>query len=168
MRECGECTACCQGWLADEELDMYAGKACAHCRSEGCAIYENRPEDPCRTFKCAWLQDQEAFPEEMRPDRCGAIVLSARYWKEWNVMRAMPVGPVIPEDTLEWLRLHTKSRDVPLIFYERGLVDGVYTQADRQRAYGSPEFADAIHEVVLRFGDAKETVFTEDDVVKFS
>ena len=83
-------------------------------------------------------------------------------------MRAMPVGPVIPEDTLEWLRLHTKSRDVPLIFYERVLVDGVYTQADRHRAYGSPEFAAAIHEVVLRFGDAKETVFTEDDVVKFS
>ena len=83
-------------------------------------------------------------------------------------MRAMPVGPVIPEATLEWLRLHTKSNDVPLIFYERGLVDGVYTGTDRQRAYGSPEFADAIQEVVLRLGDAKETLFTENDVVKFS
>jgi hypothetical protein len=104
----------------------------------------------------------------MRPDQCGAIVLSARYWKEWNVMRAVPVGPKVPEATLEWLRLYTKSKDVPLIFYERGQADGVYTHSDRQRAYGSPEFAAAIKETVLRFGDAKETLFTEHDVVKFS
>jgi hypothetical protein len=104
----------------------------------------------------------------MRPDQCGAIVLSARYWKEWNVMRAMPVGPIIPEATLEWLRLHTKSRDVPLIFYERGWVDGVYTHTDRQRAYGSPEFAAAIKDAFLRLGDTKETVFSADDVVKFT
>ena len=168
MRECGECTACCEGWLPDESLDMYAGKACAHCRSEGCAIYETRPEEPCRTFKCAWLQDEVAFPEEMRPDQCGAIVLSARYWKEWNVMRAMPVGPKIPEATLEWLRLFTKGKDVPLIFYERGQADGAYTHTDRQRAYGSPEFAVAIKEAVLRLGDTKETLFSADDVVKFS
>ena len=35
VRECGECTACCEGWLPDESLDMYAGKACAHCRQRG-------------------------------------------------------------------------------------------------------------------------------------
>jgi hypothetical protein len=168
VRECGECTACCEGWLPDKSLDMYAGKACTHCRSEGCAIYETRPENPCRTFRCAWLRDEEAFPAEMRPDQCGAIVLEARYWKEWNVMRAVPAGgPTIPEETLEWLRLHTKSKDVPLIFIERGFVDGVYTHTDLQRAYGSDEFAVAIKETVLRLGDTKETVFAADDVVRF-
>ena len=83
-------------------------------------------------------------------------------------MRAMPVGPTIPEATLEWLRLLTASKEMPLIFYERGFVDGVYTHTDRQRAYGSPEFAEAIKEVVLRLGDTNETSFTADDVVKFS
>ena len=82
-------------------------------------------------------------------------------------MRAMPVGPKIPEATLEWLRGFTKGKEVPLIFYERGQTDGVYTHTDRQRAYGSPEFAVAIKEAVLRLGDTKDTVFTEDDVVKF-
>jgi hypothetical protein len=57
---------------------------------------------------------------------------------------------------------------MPLIFYERGFVDGVYTHTDRQRAYGSPKFAEAIKEVVLRLGDTNETSFTADDVVKFS
>ena len=147
---------------------MYAGKVCAHCRPGGCAIYETRPEQPCRTFKCAWLQDEGAFPEEMRPDKCGAIVLTARYWREWNVMRATPVGAVIPEATLEWLRLHTLSQDIPLIFYERGLEDGAYTHVDRQRAYGSPEFAEAIQETVLRLGFTDETHITSDDVVRFS
>jgi hypothetical protein len=146
---------------------MYAGKACAHCRPEGCAIYETRPEEPCRAFKCAWLLDEEAFPADMRPDRCGAIVLSARHWKEWNVMRAVPIGPVIPEATLEWLRLHTQSKEVPLIFYERGFADGAYTHTERQRAFGSPEFSAAINEAILRLGDTEETLFTADDVVKF-
>ena len=83
-------------------------------------------------------------------------------------MRAMPVGPTIPDATLEWLRLHTKSEEMPLIFYERGFVDGAYTHTDRQRAYGSSEFAAAIQEVVVRLGDTNETAFTADDVVKFS
>jgi hypothetical protein len=52
---------------------------------------------------------------------------------------------------------------VPLIFYERGQTDGVYTHTDRQRAYGSPEFAVAIKEAVLRLGDTKETLFSADD-----
>ena len=83
-------------------------------------------------------------------------------------MRATPIGPTMPETTLEWLRLYTKSKDVPLIFYESGVVDGVYTHADRQRAYGSPEFAAAIKETILRLGDTKETLFTADDVVRFT
>ena len=83
-------------------------------------------------------------------------------------MRAMPVGPAIPEATLEWLRLHTKAKEMPLIFYERGFVDGVYTHTDRQRAYGSQQFAVAIKEAVSRLGDTNETVFTANDVVKFS
>jgi hypothetical protein len=166
VRECGECTACCEGWVADASLEMWAGKPCAHCTSGGCAIYETRPEDPCRTFKCAWLEDEEAFPEEMRPDKSGAIVLSARYWKEWNVLRATPVGVVIPDATLEWLRLHTKAKDQPLIFYERGYVDGAYTTGGRQRAYGSPEFAAASREVDLLFGGHQEMAITSDDVIK--
>ena len=32
--------------------------------------------------------------------------------------------PTIPEATLEWLRLFTKGKEVPLIFYERGQTDG--------------------------------------------
>jgi hypothetical protein len=103
----------------------------------------------------------------MRPDLSGAIVLQARYWREWNVMRATPVGSEIPSETLEWLRLYTQKLDVPLIFYERLREEGAYTGAMRQRAYGSHEFAVAIKEVVMRVGFAEETAITPDDIVRF-
>jgi hypothetical protein len=167
LRECGDCTACCEGWVPDDDLDMRPGKPCAHCRSGGCAIYDSRPEDPCRVFQCAWLQDEEAFPDELRPDKSGAIILSARYWKEWNVLRATPVGASVPQATLEWLRLYTESRELPLIFYERECIDGVYTQRGRQLAYGPPDFSAAMQEMVMRFGHAQESVITSDDIVKF-
>lgn len=167
MRECGDCTACCDGWLPDADLDMYPGKACKHRVSGGCSIYTERPENPCRIFRCAWLDEETDFPEEMRPDLCGAIVLKARYWREWNVMRAAPIGSQIPDETLEWLRLHTQRLDVPLIFYERQEAGEGYTGSLRQRAYGSHEFAVAIKEVVMRVGFAEETVMTPDDVIRF-
>ena len=167
MRECGDCTACCEGWLPDKALDMYAGKPCKHRTQGGCSIYSERPENPCKTFRCAWLDAEATFPNEMRPDLCGAIVLQARYWREWNVMRATPVGPEIPSETLEWLRLYTQNLDVPLIFYERLQEEGAYTGALKQRAYGSHEFAVAIKEAVMRVGFAEETAITLDDVVHF-
>jgi hypothetical protein len=145
---------------------MYPGNACAHRRSGGCAIYETRPEQPCRTFECAWLQDEEAFPEEMRPDQCGAIVLPGRLWREWRCMKAVPVGAIIPEATLEWLRVHTEVQDTPLIFYEREVIDGEY-HSGHQRAYGSPDFAAAVHETIMRSGTIEETVIADEDVIKF-
>ena len=167
MRECGACTACCEGWLPDKDLDMYAGKPCKHRVSGGCSIYSERPENPCKIFRCAWLEEESVFPDEMRPDLCGAIVLTARYWREWNVMRATPVGSQIPSETLEWLRVHSQNLDVPLLFYELEEDQGAYTGVIQQRAYGPPAFAAAINEVVMRVGFAEETIISPDDVIRF-
>lgn len=145
---------------------MYPGNPCGHRRSGGCAIYETRPEQPCRTFECAWLQDEEAFPEEMRPDQCGAIILPGRLWKEWLYLKAVPVGAIIPEATLEWLRVHTQAQDVPFIFSERELIDGQY-HSGRDRAYGSPDFAAAVQEAIMCRGTIDETVIADEDVIKF-
>jgi hypothetical protein len=94
VRECGECTACCEGMASRRESrHVLRVKACAHCRSEGCAIYETRPEEPCRTFKCAWLQDE--WRSQKKCGRINVVQLCSQQGtgKEWNVMRAMPVGP---------------------------------------------------------------------------
>lgn len=73
MRECGECTKCCE-WLKGEAYghSFDIGKPCNFMGNGCCTIYDIRPERPCRTYFCAWAQ--ELFPEWMRPDKCGAII----------------------------------------------------------------------------------------------
>jgi hypothetical protein len=166
MRDCGDCTACCDGWLSHEQLGMYPGNACEHRGSGGCAIYKTRPQEPCRTFECAWLQDAETFPQQMRPDQCGAIVLQGGLWREWRIIRAVAVGTNIPEETLEWLRLYTKAQDIPLIFSERELIEGKYHEKG-PRAYGSPSFAQAIQAAMERGEKMEETEIMSSDIIKF-
>lgn len=128
---------------------MSAGKPCQHCKKSGCAIYEKRPENPCRTFRCAWLDNPAEFPEDMRPDVSGVIVMDGRDWGEWEVLRAAPVGAEIPPETLERLRVYTQQKDIPLIFFEHDVEDEMFTGGGRQRAYGSQKFAEAVRNNVL-------------------
>jgi hypothetical protein len=50
---------------------------CAHCSTDGCGIYDDRPE-VCRGFQCLWLASQRipghALPPAMRPDRSGVVL----------------------------------------------------------------------------------------------
>lgn len=149
MRECGECTACCEGWVASKSLDMFAGRPCQHCRSSGCNIYEERPQDPCRTFRCGWLDNESEFPDDMRPDLAGVIVLNSRPWYEWDVLRAAPVGQAIPPQTLERLRLYAQQKGLPLVFFDREVVEGQFTKAEEVKAFGSPAFARAVENRLL-------------------
>ena len=79
-RECGTCTKCCEGWLAGDIRghEMSPGKPCFFLeigigKPSGCSDYENRPEYPCKTYKCFWLGD-DTFPEEFKPEFTGVIV----------------------------------------------------------------------------------------------
>jgi len=89
------------------------------------------------------LQDEKRFPEEMRPDRSGVIVLLDRRWRDWKVIMAIPAGQSVPAESLEWLRLHAQASKLPLVFHERMVTDGEYT-GTRARAFGSRAFADAV------------------------
>jgi hypothetical protein len=82
FRDCGECTKCCEGYLHGEtDLTMKNGRVFKLGGSpcpivelgKGCTDYENRPESPCRGFKCEWLKRPDVYPDEMRPDRILAI-----------------------------------------------------------------------------------------------
>ena len=74
MRECGECTKCCEWPMGTIYGHNFGGgKPCNFLkRKERCTIYDIRPESPCRTYQCAW--SQELFPEWMRPDKCGVLI----------------------------------------------------------------------------------------------
>lgn len=119
MRTCGDCTACCEGWVSAKSLDMWAGQACKHRTVSGCRIYENRPETPCKSFQCGWLNGTLPEDEDLRPDKCGAILLTDRTQVGWKVWRAVPVGRIIPSKTLDLLQSIATEGNVPFVWFER-------------------------------------------------
>ena len=76
-RNCDGCTVCCDGWLAGKanEHYFYPGQKCHYVSDNGCTIYEDRPEIPCKTFSCGWLLDKE-IPEWMKPSNIQAVIIS--------------------------------------------------------------------------------------------
>lgn len=118
---------------------MYPGRPCRHCTKQGCAIYDSRPEDPCRDFACGWLQNDSPLPEEMRPDKSGVIVLLDRKWEGLNVINAIPVGKSIPEASQRWLMQYAQAVNTPLILTDRIVEEGQFVGISL-RGFGPPEF----------------------------
>lgn len=148
-RNCGTCTACCDGWLSSEHIDMAPWKPCRHRTDTGCAIYAERPEQPCRTFQCAWVEADSALAEDMRPDRCGVIVVNNRSYQQWKIILATPTGWRIPDDALRNVKAYAQQQRTPLIYIENLGNDGVYSHFSRS-GFGPRDFIDA----VTRGGDA--------------
>jgi len=65
---------CCKGHLTGSAYGFEFGpnKPCHFLRDNGCKIYPNRPDNPCKSFKCEWKVNHK-IPEELRPDKCKAI-----------------------------------------------------------------------------------------------
>lgn len=145
IKQCFPCTACCEGWLTADinGVRMKPGKPCIHAVKQGCEIYASRPEKPCVSFKCGWLQEQYKLPEQMKPSECGAIVLFDRKWHGRKVIRAVPTGKTIPDDTLEWLMALAREQSLPLLYNEHLFENGNYI-GKRRLGYGPPSFIHAV------------------------
>ena len=149
-RECGTCTACCDGWLtANINGEAVApGKPCRHSTPGGCAIYATRPQYPCRDFVCGWKRWDSTLPDWMRPNECGAIVFLWYDWQDQKVINAVPVGDKIPERTLDWLKAHAQEQGRPLMFVERIREGDKYT-ALRCLGFGPPGFRQQVEKLKL-------------------
>ena len=84
QRQCGTCTACCEGWAAGtiRGHEMHAGLHCHFLVDKKCTIYSERPVSPCRNFVCGWLADDSPFPDEFRPDKIDVIIIRIRWRNE--------------------------------------------------------------------------------------
>jgi hypothetical protein len=110
---------------------MSPGNPCRHCVSGGCAIYAERPREPCRSFECEWVRPDSGLAAGLRPDRCGAIVLRDREFHGWKVLIATPTDWKIPRETLRLLMHHARERNTPLIYIENFHSGGVYSHFSR-------------------------------------
>lgn len=73
FRECGDCTACCDGHIIGNSHGNEFGyqKPCVFLVNKLCSIYIDRPKS-CHDFQCAWTQN--ILPEWMKPSECGVLV----------------------------------------------------------------------------------------------
>jgi len=124
-------------------IDMHPGKPCQHCTQQGCAIYDTRPQDPCRDFECAWLAEPSQIPEHMRPDQCGVIIKLDEKWNGDEMITATPTGEEIPTKTLDWLMAYARQHSMPLLYLKYVFSEGKLVTTERL-SYGPLWFMQAI------------------------
>ena len=130
-RECGECTACCQGWAEGEIRGhrMFAGQHCHFLADGACTIYEERPQSPCRNFVCGWLMAGSLLPEDFRPDRIGVIAVPMR-WRERPAFVLLSAGNDPQPQTVAWMEAFARASGSPFFYEQKG----------ERIGYGPPEF----------------------------
>jgi len=140
-RACGECTACCDGWVVGliEGHEMRPGVPCFFRGEHRCTIYERRPQEPCRHFVCGWLQEGSPFPEEFRPDRIGVMVIPMK-WRGRTAYVLRSAGRDPDASLIAWMEDLSLRTGRPF-FYER---------AGERYGFGPPEFQAEMSEKVAR------------------
>ena len=130
-RSCGECTACCDGWLAGsiKGHDMKPGVPCHFVREGSCSIYEDRPQSPCRNFSCAWVLDGSPFGDGFRPDRLGVVIVPIQ-WRDCPAYLLVSAGRD-PDAELIAQMEHFSMQTRRPFFYE---------QAGKKIGFGPPLF----------------------------
>lgn len=103
MRTCGECKACCEGWLEGEVRGQkfFRGRPCSFISCNGCTIYEERPKDPCQSYTCLWLTS-ESMPEWMRPDK-SKVILTHKVEQGVPYVYAMETSTKMDSAILSWI-----------------------------------------------------------------
>lgn len=106
-KSCDGCTKCCEGWLwgSAHGHHFFRGRPCHYiAEGKGCSIYEDRPDVPCKSYKCEWLKNQD-FPMWMKPSD-SKVIISEIKWGTNNQHRAIEViecGEKIDSTVLSWL-----------------------------------------------------------------
>ena len=130
-RNCGTCTACCDGWLSGTVRghEMKPGVPC-HFRGAGCCtIHAERPTNPCRSFFCSWRLEGNPFPESFRPDRLGVMIV-ARVWRNKAAYELIAAGRDPDENLLNWMQELSTTFGIPFLYRINGI----------SCAFGVPEF----------------------------
>jgi len=131
-RQCGNCTKCCEGWLEGTIYGkkMYPGKPCHFKKHNGCSIYNDRPDEPCKSFNCEWLMEKE-IPEWMKPEYSN-VILSGKQKNGISFVLATEAGSDMRVEVLNWLLNFMIDKKVNLMYQVKGGWNWI----------GSPEFVD--------------------------
>ena len=121
QRQCGSCTACCEGWATGtiRGHEMRAGLHCHFLVDRKCTIYEERPVSPCRNFVCGWLADDSPFPEQFRPDKIGVIIIRIR-WRDAPAYLLLSAGRDPDPALIAWMEAFAVRTGRPFFYSVNG------------------------------------------------
>ena len=116
MKECGTCTACCDGLLHGNIHGHFMGngKPCFFL-DKGCTIYEDRPEYPCKSFKCLWLEE-EFVPDFMKPEIAGCIPMVSQTKSGIKFLNIVERDTPIPDQVLQYAFRYVEHNEM-LVFW---------------------------------------------------
>lgn len=118
-RACDGCTACCEGWLFAniKGYSMYRGRKCQFLGENKCNDYQNRPKDPCKTFKCTWLVDLE-IPHWMKPNLSNVIIVNKKTKKLGiDYLEVVEMGNKIDSEILNFI-IHYSLKNKLNLYYQ--------------------------------------------------
>ncbi len=117
MKPCGDCKACCQGWVAGDAygIPFHINKPCVFLGNT-CTIYSNRPK-VCRSYYCAWAQ--ELFPEWMQPNLC-KVIITVENWSEGQFLRCTEMGEKMSDAVLLEIISFCRKHNCPYILQYDG------------------------------------------------
>lgn len=120
IRECNGCTKCCEGWLIGEVYghSMYRGRPCFFL-NKTCSIYNTRPQDPCRSYKCMWLVEEDTFPEWLKPDLSNAIINKCTF-NDITYYVLVEAGSILNSKVLSWMIQWCLETGNNLLYYIDG------------------------------------------------
>jgi hypothetical protein len=121
-RQCGECHACCNGWLGATINGhvMKSGTPCFFLDNHQCSIYPNRPKNPCQDYWCAWIQD-DSIPDWVKPNSSNVIISLKKHPADDTLVyyEVTAAGNEIPPAILTWL-IEWSSQQNKNIVYRNG------------------------------------------------
>lgn len=123
-RSCGECSACCEGWLRTKVLghEIGLGHPCPFSSGHNCTIHTTRPHDPCRVFFCGWAEAGSDLPEWMQPNQSGVIMLTGRSnWRGRPMDVMVSAGRDPDEKMLSWLQERSIKTLRPFVYQREEL-----------------------------------------------
>jgi hypothetical protein len=87
---------------------------------KGCGVYDERPEVPCKTFRCQYLVD-ESVPEEMKPSRSNVILTIEEVLPNVEYIIAHEAEGSLEGDNLKWVSSLYDEYSVNVTWKEDGV-----------------------------------------------
>ena len=121
-RKCDGCTACCDGRLLLKVFGhKWVGRPCQFKTDKGCGIYEHRPQNPCKNYRCEWLKDTDfTFPEFLKPDQSGFVMNMMKTKSGIPYLRAVAGRDGYDKEALLWLVDYGNENKINLRFILQG------------------------------------------------